>query len=95
MNLMDLNFMHHLAELSGLSFSEKEFEKFAKQMEEMVTVVDKVKEFEDLSEKHERIAENYKNLREDEVKEVYKREKMLENAKVKNNHGIIVPNVIR
>ena len=92
--MIDLNLTAHLAELSGLDFSEDHLAEAAEQMEEIIKLMDKVKSFGEEAEAYRAKPTEYGNLREDDAAASPCTEKMLDNAKEKNSLGIVVPKIV-
>lgn len=92
--MLDLKTIHHLAELSMLSFTDEEIKKLALEMGEIKALMDKVKDNNCLSCCSLVEPVKYKRLRSDRVFKSLDRKKVLSSAKKTNNSGFIVPRVV-
>ena len=63
--MIDYNLTKHLAELSKIELSENEIERITYQMQDVITLMDKVRDFNDDVDVTSDKVEEYKNLRED------------------------------
>lgn len=91
---MDLNTVKYLAELSKLEFSDKELDKTASQMTDIIELMDSVKEIDITYDAYKDNHDVYINdLREDVISESMPTPKVLQNA-VNTNNCFVVPKVV-
>ncbi len=84
----------HLAELSKISFTESEEEKITKEMNDIITLMDKVKSFNYNTPISSDNCIEYKNLREDICKSTDNTDTITSNAKCIKEGCFIVPKII-
>ena len=89
--MIDEELTKRLAELSKIEFTDKELELMAKDMVDIIGLMDKVKEFESEKEKLRTGSCNYDGLRKDEVKESFKTDEILKNAEKVKEDSFVVP----
>ncbi len=91
----DRNSIDHLAELARLSFDEEEMNRIQKDLEDMIGLVDKLKEL-DMSDVEPLIhmTDEENDLRPDEPSSGMSREEALKNAPHKDSDYFRVPKVI-
>jgi aspartyl-tRNA(Asn)/glutamyl-tRNA(Gln) amidotransferase subunit C len=92
--MFDQSLIQHLAELSKISFTEKELSKIAEEMTDIVALMDQVKTFPSTIEPLEPKATNFSSLREDIPSNSSSPEEILENAKQKKSGLFVVPKVV-
>lgn len=92
--MVDEELTRKLAELSKINFTDEELKLMAKDMVDIIGLMDKVKEFEDKKEKLRDDVCRYEELRKDEVKESFETGKILENAKKVKEDSFVVPKVV-
>ena len=86
----------HVAHLARLEFSEEELERFAKQLGEILSYVEKLGELDTSEVEPTYHALKLKNVfREDEVRESIPTEEALANAPERENGFFVVPKVIK
>lgn len=84
----------HLAELSKLAFTDEELAKMTKDMTDIISIMDKVCDFDTSKKPYSLDAVNYDDLRRDEFKNSYPTEKIISNAKNVKNNSFVVPKVV-
>ncbi len=84
----------YLASLSKISFSKSEEENITRQMHNIITLMDKVKEFKGnvYTSSHNSI--KYQNLRDDTSDNTCNREDAVSNAKCIKDNCVVVPKII-
>lgn len=88
--------VEHVAKLARLKFSEEEKEDFTDKLNSVVEYVEQLKEVDVEGVEPTYHALDVKNVfREDELKESYNREKLLENAPSKDGGCFKVPKVVK
>lgn len=92
--MFDTDFAAHLAELSKLNFSNDELEKIAVQMNDIIAIMDKVKEINSSLTPYSAEAVEYKNLRKDTIEPSFETDKILKNAKKKKDSSFVVPKIV-
>lgn len=81
-----IKLVEHLAALAELTFSDQEKKEFVEDMQDIIKLIDNIKEADVKEQKPKDIKVLFKNLREDEAKVSLVRDKVLENAtKVEEN----------
>lgn len=87
--------IEHVAKLSMLNLSEEEKERFTKEMEKIVSYVEKLNELDTSDVKPREHVIPMKNVfRQDKVKQSYDRDSMLGNAPSSENGCFRVPKVV-
>jgi aspartyl-tRNA(Asn)/glutamyl-tRNA(Gln) amidotransferase subunit C len=82
----------HLAKLARLEFNESEHEKFARDMKNIVTMVEKLPEISQIT---SLVDENNKmELRQDKAEQLFRREELLANAPEVEAGCVLVPKVM-
>ena len=92
--MFDKNLTAHLAELSKLKFTEKELEKMANEMAEIVNLMDSVNEFETEKTAGANAPLAVDAFRPDKPKSSMPREEVLKSAKSKSETCFKVPKVV-
>lgn len=92
--MVDINLTKYLAELSKIEFSEEELKNMTKDMADIINLMDKVQEFDPKGETYALDAVLYDDLRKDCVRESFKTEDVLENAKAVKEDSFVVPKVV-
>ena len=92
--MVDLELTKYLAELSKIEFTGEELEKMAKDMSDIINLMDKVKEIDPSGKTYALGAVSYDDLRKDVKKESFDTEKILENAKAVKEDSFVVPKVV-
>lgn len=91
---MDKEILLHLSNLGKINFTDTELESYAKDMQEIVSLMDKIKEinvkYDDTNDNN---AVSFDNLREDIAKDSYPVERLLQNAEHMDD-CYIVPKVV-
>ncbi len=87
--------IEHIANLSSLNLSEDEIDGYAKDMQEIISFVDKINELDtsDIAESAFAL-DSYNVFRKDEVKESFDRELLLQNAPSSNGVQYQLPPII-
>ena len=87
--------IEHLASLSALSLSDEEMEGYAKDLEEILTFVDKINSLETENLAEATVALDSVNVfRKDEVKESFDRELLMQNAPSSNGIAYQLPPIL-
>lgn len=87
--------VRHVANLARLSFSEEEIELFARQLDEILSYVEKLNELDTTKVEPVYHAFSLTNaFREDKVEPCLEPEKSLENAPAKSDSYFVVPRII-
>lgn len=84
----------HLAELGKLTFTDNELEKMTSQMDDIIALMDKVKDFDENEKPYTSGSVSYQNLRPDKTEKSYDTEKILANSKLSENNCFTVPKVV-
>lgn len=92
--MFDKNLTAHLAELSKLNFTEKELEKMADEMTEIVALMDTVNGFDDTKTAGTNAPLGLGQFRSDEYTDSMPREDVLKSAKSKSDTCFKVPKVV-
>lgn len=92
--MFDKNLTAHLAELSKLEFTEKELEKMANEMAEIVALMDSVNAFENEKTAGANAPLAVDGFRADEPEASMPREEVLKSAKSKSETCFKVPKVV-
>ena len=92
--MFDTNLTRHLAELSKINFTDKEIEIISKEMSEIVSLMDTVREYNIEETFASADPVRYSDLRKDETKDSFPREDILKNAKGKSDTCFMVPKVV-
>jgi aspartyl/glutamyl-tRNA(Asn/Gln) amidotransferase C subunit len=92
--MFDEKLTAHLAELSKLEFTGDELTKMTKDMTDIITLMDKVCDFDPSSKPYTLDSVDYENLREDNYNNSYPNDKILKNAKNVKNNSFVVPKVV-
>ncbi|MEE1026080.1 MAG: Asp-tRNA(Asn)/Glu-tRNA(Gln) amidotransferase subunit GatC [Acutalibacteraceae bacterium] len=92
--MFDTKLTAHLAELSKLEFTETELEKIAKEMDDIIALMDTVSDFEDNDTTTVNSAVGIREIRADEAKSSFDREDILKNAKHSSEGCFTVPKVV-
>lgn len=92
--MVDLELTKYLAELSKIEFTEEELENMTKDMIDIINLMDKVQEIDPNGETYALDAVSYDDLRNDTIKESFKTEKVLKNAKAVKEDSFVVPKVV-
>ena len=90
---MDIKEIKHLAELSKLEFTDDEIEQLSKEFDSIVEMADIIKNAEITGEKNINSIPMAK-LREDEEKESFSTEILLQNAPSKRDGSFVVPRIM-
>lgn len=92
--MIDISLTNRLAQLSRLSFNENELADTARQMTDIIQLMDKVREF-DLSDAEYRPSpQKYENLRQDIIGESCNRDLILKNSHNVSGSSFAVPKVV-
>ena len=83
-----------LAELSKISFTDEELKVIAADMDEIIGLMDKVKEFDSFEENFRTDSHAYEELRGDFVKKSIKTEEITKNAVRVKDDSFVVPKVV-
>ena len=93
--MAQLELVKHLAELSKLRLSEDALERKAEEMEDIIRLMDSIKEF---SMEDDKTGVNdavcYNNLREDKALDSFPRREITKNAKAESGGYFTVPKVV-
>lgn len=92
--MIDTKLTAHLAELSKLAFTEEELTVMTKEMNDIVSLMDTVSDFDATNVFHVTEAVEMKALREDKAKPSMDRQGILANAKEKEDTFFKVPKVV-
>lgn len=92
--MFDTKLAAHLAELSKIEFTETELEKVAKEMDDIIALMDTVSDFEDNDTTTVNSAVGIREVRADEPKNSFDREDILKNAKQSSEGCFTVPKVV-
>ena len=92
--MFDTKDILHLAELSKLKFTDAELLKITKNMEDIISIMDRVCDFREDGGLEEKRLDLAKNIRQDEVKESMPRDKALLNASEREGTFFTVPKVV-
>lgn len=92
--MFDSDITKHLAELSKIEFSEEELIEMTSDMENIIRLMDKVKDFDSNSEPYALDAVDFNSLRKDFHDDSYNTNDLLSNAKITKNKCFVVPKVI-
>ena len=91
---MDKEFIKHLAELSKLSFTESELSKITLEMEDIITLMDSIKDADKFYEQPSKEAVSYADLRDDIPCKSSEKDDILKNAKRTEKSNFAVPKVV-
>lgn len=92
--MFDTKEMSHLAELSKLKFTDDELLKITENMEDIISLMDKVCDFKEQSGLEDKKSDCKQNIRADEVKDSMPRDKALSNASEREGTFFTVPKVV-
>ena len=92
--MFDAAMTGHLAELSKLAFTDEELARMTEDMTDIISIMDKVCDFDTSKKAYALDAVNYNDLRKDEFKNSYPTEKIIKNAKNVKNNSFVVPKVV-
>lgn len=92
--MFDLNLATHLAELSKIEFTKSELNKIAKEMDEIITLMDTVSDFSEAENPTVNPAVGLDAIREDIPKASMPRKDVLKNATEKSGKAFTVPKVV-
>ena len=92
--MFDIKLAEHLAELSKIKFSEKELQKIASEMDEIISLLDTVSDFEITENPVVNPAQKLENIREDLPTPSLPRKDVLKNASKKDKKAFTVPKVV-
>ena len=92
--MFDIKLTAHLAELSKLKFTDEELLKITKEMDDIVSLMDTVGDFNESDFGEVITPESVDNIRRDEIKPSMQREDVLSNAKNKQGAFFSVPKVV-
>ena len=90
---MELKEIKHLAELSKLEFTDEELQSFSREFEKLIELADTIKNADVNGERKLNIID-MNELREDNPKESYSSEIILENAPDKKKSYFVVPRIV-
>ena len=92
--MFDTKLATHLAELSKIEFTEKELEKITNEMDEIISLMDTVTDFEGAENIAFNSAKNLNDIRQDTKKTSSPRKDILKNASKKSKTAFTVPKVV-
>ena len=92
--MFDINLATHLAELSKIEFTDDELEKITREMDEIISLMDTVSDFEDTKKLANDAAVGLNEIRSDFKKPSSPREDILKNAAKKDGKAFTVPKVV-
>lgn len=92
--MFDEKLTAHLAELSKLEFTPDELSEMTKDMTDIISLMDKVCDFDTEAKPYTLNSVDYENLRKDNYKNSYPNNEILANAKNKKNDSFVVPKVV-
>jgi aspartyl-tRNA(Asn)/glutamyl-tRNA(Gln) amidotransferase subunit C len=92
--MFDIKQTLHLAELSKLKFTDDELLKITKNMEDIISLMDKVCDFDEQDNLEDKRLNLAKNIRADEVKDSMPRDEALANASEREGTFFTVPKVV-
>ncbi len=92
--MFNINLAKKLAELSKINFSEDELKVITYQMNDIINLMDRVKDVSQHFSTNTHNPELYKNLRTDIIKESYPCDEILNNPKTAVNNSFTVPKVV-
>jgi len=92
--MFDSILISHLAELSKLKFTDDELLKITENMGDIISIMDRVCDFDENGNFEEKRLDLAKNIRQDEVKESLPRDKALSNASEMDGTFFTVPKVV-
>ena len=92
--MFNINLATHLAELSKIEFTESELEKITREMDEIISLMDTVSDFEATKQSANDAAVGLDEIRSDLKKPSSPREDILKNAAKKDDKAFTVPKVV-
>lgn len=92
--MFDEKLTAHLAELSKLEFSADELSQMTRDMTEIISLMDKVCDYNPAVKPYTLDSVDYKDLRSDSYADSYPAERILENADITKNDSFVVPKVV-
>ena len=92
--MFDIKLATHLAELSKIEFTDNELEKITAEMDEIITLMDTVSNFEKDKNAVVNPAVNLDNIRSDVPASSLPRDEVLKNASQKDDKAFTVPKVV-
>ena len=92
--MFDIKLATHLAELSKIEFTEKELKKITNEMDEIISLMDTVTDFEGAETIAFNSAKNLNDIRQDTKKPSSPRKDILKNASKKSEKAFTVPKVV-
>lgn len=92
--MFNLNLAAHLAELSKIEFTDSELNKIAKEMDEIIALMDAVSDFSETENPTVNPAVKLDAIREDIPKSSMPRKDVLKNAAEKSSKAFTVPKVV-
>lgn len=92
--MIDISLTNRLAQLSKLSFNERELDGMTQQMTDIIQLMDKLREFDLSDEEHRHSPQKYENLRQDTIGESCERELILKNSENVSGNSFSVPKVV-
>lgn len=92
--MFDIKLATHLAELSKIEFTENELKKITAEIDEIITLMDTVSDFEDTEISTANNAVGLDKIREDLKKPSSPRKDILQNASEKDKKAFSVPKVV-
>lgn len=92
--MFDSKLTAHLADLGKIAFTEEELEAMTAQMNDIINLMDKVKQFNSNDATYALDATAYEQLREDKARESFNTEDIIKNAENVKNNSFVVPKVV-
>ncbi len=92
--MFDAKLTKYLADLSKIEFSEAELEKMTEDMTDIISLMDKVCDFDSSVNTYALDAVSYADLRHDEPQPSFPTDKIIKNAKNVKNNSFVVPKVV-
>ena len=92
--MFDTKDILHLAELSKLKFTDDELLKITENMGDIISIMDRVCDFDENENFEEKRLDLAKNIRQDEAEESLPRDKALSNASEREGTFFTVPKVV-
>ena len=92
--MIDKKLTQHLANLSKITFTDEELDKITVQMDDIINLMDKVKDINNDNPTYTIDPVNYKDLRADVIAESSSGEDILKNSKSVKENSFVVPKVV-
>ncbi len=92
--MIDKKLTQHLANLSKITFTDEELDKITVQMDDIINLMDKVKNIDSNNPTYTIDPVNYGDLRSDVIAESSSNEEILKNSKAIKENSFVVPKVV-